>query len=670
METLSLILLLLALILLTNVIGHYIRFIPTALIQIIVGTLVALSIKELSIEVESEWFLLLFIAPLLYNDSSHFPREQLWKMRGAILGNAIVLVLLTTVIGGYFIHWMLPVIPLAAAFALAAILSPTDPVAVNGIAKRVRLPEPILNLVRGESLINDASGLVAFSYAVTAVMTGYFSLREASFEFVYMFAVGAVVGLVIIVVMNWLKIRLRRAGIDDVVFYALLQILTPFIIFFISEELLHASGVIAVVAGGLLHALIKERTETFFAQEQVLTDNIWTMIAYILNGVIFLLLGLTLPGATQAIFIDDAINNWRLLGYVSLIGLVILGIRLVWTLFFNWFDHRFLRKDEQRPPSFKRDLITTLVGVRGTITMVGVLSLPFLTDAGIAFPERSLIIFLAAGVIIFTLVLATIALPLLSPKGAVSQTDLDLNAQKQRMMLRAIQEVKQATNSDNSPVAFDLLNEYHVMLRLLRAEEKSEQELNVYNEQLKELRLEAVAWETEFVKAFFKNHDVPDLLKKETVASIEHRRRAIHSESTVRLYQPLRKLMRKRKRFTLSPDELIRLTEMEHALYEHVIGDIIDRLETCRDKYPTEVVQSVKGHYFRLRGKHTQWASPVGSKGDVEQQKEELCLRAIEVQRQEIAEMSKEGDLSSEKEKELRRFIHYIESVVLYEYVD
>ena len=535
METLSLILLMLALIILTQVLGHYIRFIPTALIQILVGTITALLISGLKIEVESEWFLLLFIAPLLYNDSSHFPRDELWKMRAAIFGNAIVLVLLTTVIGGYFINWLVPVIPVAAAFALAAILSPTDPIAVNGIAKRVQIPEQILNLVRGESLINDASGLVAFSYAVAAVVTGYFSIQQATTEFVYMFAVGAVVGLAISVAMNWLKMKLRRTGIEDVVFYALLQILTPFIIFFVAEEVLHASGVIAVVTGGILHALIKERTETFFAQEQTLTDNIWTMIAYILNGIIFLLLGLTLPEATREIFADDAINNWRLMSFVIEIGTVILLIRLIWTMFFNWFDHRFLKKADHRKPSFKQDVITTLVGVRGTITMVGVLSLPFVTESGEGFPERSLIIFLAAGVIIFTLVLATILLPLLNRGEADAQPELDLNSYKQRMVKRAITEIKQVVQEENSTVAFDLLNEYHVMLRLLRAQEKSEEELTHFNQQLKKLRLEAVQWERDLTKQFLQEHKTPDQLKKEVFRSIDNRREAIDKEARFRL---------------------------------------------------------------------------------------------------------------------------------------
>ena len=147
MNLLMTILILLLCLLISNVISHYIPFIPTALTQIAFGIMIALISSKLTLELETEWFLLLFVAPLLYNDGRHFPRDELWKMRRSILANAIVLVLVTTIGGGYFIHWMIPNIPIAAAFALAAILSPTDPVAVNGIAKRIHIPEKVLNLV-------------------------------------------------------------------------------------------------------------------------------------------------------------------------------------------------------------------------------------------------------------------------------------------------------------------------------------------------------------------------------------------------------------------------------------------------------------------------------------------------------------------------------------------
>ena len=270
-----------------------------------------------------------------------------------------------------------------------------------------------------------------------------------------------------------------------------------------------------------------------------------------------MLLGLTLPEATREIFADDAINNWRLMSFVIEIGTVILLIRLFWTMFFNWFDHRFLKKADHRKPSFKQDVITTLVGVRGTITMVGVLSLPFVTESGEGFPERSLIIFLAAGVIIFTLVLATILLPLLNRGEADAQPELDLNSYKQRMVKRAITEIKQVVQEENSTVAFDLLNEYHVMLRLLRAQEKSEEELTHFNQQLKKLRLEAVQWERDFTKQFLQEHKTPDQLKKEVFRSIDNRREAIDKEARFRLSQPIRKILWKRKRSNMSSDQLI-----------------------------------------------------------------------------------------------------------------
>ncbi|NRZ02132.1 NhaP-type Na+/H+ or K+/H+ antiporter, partial [Clostridium beijerinckii] len=266
MDLLMTILLLMGCLLISNIISHYVPSIPTALTQIVLGVIIAFAFKHTSFELEEEWFFLLFVAPILYNDGKYFPREELWKMRRSIFGNSLILVLLTTIGGGYFIHWMIPGIPLAAAFALAAILSPTDPVAVNGIAKRIHIPEKVLNLVKGESLINDASGIVAFNYAIAAVVTGYFSLKDAILNFSYLFLAGAVLGVIFALILTLIRFNLRKEGINDVVFHSLLQILAPFVIFIITEEFLHASGVIAVVVAGIVHSLISRRFETSIAE--------------------------------------------------------------------------------------------------------------------------------------------------------------------------------------------------------------------------------------------------------------------------------------------------------------------------------------------------------------------------------------------------------------------
>lgn len=277
---------------------------------------------------------------------------------------------------GLFIHWMIDEIPLAAAFALAAILSPTDPVAVNGIAKRVRLPKKVLNLVRGESLINDASGLVAFNYAITAVVTGYFSWQEAALDFSYKFVAGGILGLVLALLLIGIRLALRRQGIIDVTFHTLLQILTPFFIFIISEDVLHASGVIAVVVAGIIHSLVREQTATLVAEEQVLTENIWTILLFILNGIVFLLLGMSIPASMSGILENPEMGLGLIFSYVIAIGLVILGIRFIWAYLFSIYEYNYGKIAPDSKPSFKTSLLVSLTGVRGTVTMVGVLSIP------------------------------------------------------------------------------------------------------------------------------------------------------------------------------------------------------------------------------------------------------------------------------------------------------
>ncbi|MCM2532930.1 Na+/H+ antiporter [Neobacillus pocheonensis] len=476
MDLLITVLLLLVCLLISNIISHYIPSIPTALIQIAFGIMIALVFREISLGIETEWFLLLFVAPLLYNDGRHFPREELWKMRRSIFGNAIILVLLTTIGGGYFIHSLIPDIPLAAAFALAAILSPTDPVAVNGIAKRIHIPEKVLNLVRGESLINDASGLVAFNYAVAAVVTGIFSLKEAIFEFTFMFLAGAIVGLILGLLLTWIRFTLRKQGINDVTFHSLLQIMTPFVIFIITEEFLHASGVIAVVVAGIMHALINERTETMIAEEQVLTENIWSIVLFVLNGIVFLLLGLNIPSSMIETVANPNIGNWLAVGYVIAIGVVILGIRFVWSYFFSYYETRFDKTNDVAKPDFKTSMLCSLTGVRGAVTMAGVLSIPYLTISGKVFPQRSLILFLAAGVILFTLIIATMFLPLFSKGESIegeTPMQMDLSDAKKKILLKAIKKIKSEMNEENAAAAYRLMDEYTIRFNTLHPEEDS-----------------------------------------------------------------------------------------------------------------------------------------------------------------------------------------------------
>ncbi|MCM3701856.1 Na+/H+ antiporter [Paenibacillus macerans] len=673
MDLLITVILLLICLVVSNIISHYIPFIPTALTQIVLGIAIALAFDGIHLEIETEWFLLLFVAPLLYNDGRHFPREELWKMRGPILGNAIVLVLLTTIGGGYFIHAIIPEIPLVAAFALAAILSPTDPVAVNGIAKRIHIPDKVLNLVRGESLINDASGLVAFNYAVAAVVTSYFSLREAVYDFTYMFIIGAVLGLVLSLAMTWLRFSLRKQGIKDATLHSLLQILTPFIIFIVTENLLHASGVIAVVVGGIVHSLLRERTETMLAEERVLTENIWQTVLFILNGVVFLLLGLIIPSSMRATVENPNIGNTLAIGYVLAIGVAILAIRFVWSYFFSLYEYKASKSPETiAKPSVKYSLLVSLTGVRGAVTMAGVLSIPYVVASGQAFPERSLILFLAAGVILFTLVAATLLLPLFSKgatEGEATDEYIDMAEARSRLLRVAVQKIKAEMNEHNKAAAYQLMDEYKRLFRPVYLQQNAHRlERSEALGKMTEIQLAALKAERNYIhetmqsggmsKEMFETFEKALDLREEGLCRTARARISFLVGSAVRDW---RRATRKYRQFAgLRHGQEIQLQALQAAL-EYLKG-------LPREKEQDLALQRVILQYKRVIA-HLTSPGPQFSE-QMEAQKEELRIQVMDAERAEIHNMYEAGSINWEQARELRRMVNQVESVTLIEHAE
>ncbi|ULT57897.1 Na+/H+ antiporter [Neobacillus drentensis] len=678
MNLLMTILILLLCLLISNVISHYIPFIPTALTQIAFGIMIALLSSKLTLELEAEWFLLLFVAPLLYNDGRHFPRDELWKMRRPILANAIVLVLVTTIGGGYFIHWVIPNIPIPAAFALAAILSPTDPVAVNGIAKRIHIPEKVLNLVRGESLINDASGLVAFNYAVAAVVTGYFSLKEAIFDFSYMFIVGAAAGLFLGILITWVRYLLRKQGIIDVTFHSLLHILTPFVIFIIAEELLHASGVIAVVVAGIFHSLVKEKTETFVAEEQVLTEGIWSIVLFVLNGVVFLLLGLNIPTSMEQAVRNPNIGNGLIICYVIALGVVILGIRAIWSYFISYYEYHEAGTKDTPKPDIKTALITSLTGVRGAVTMAGILSIPFTKINGAAFPERSLLLFLAAGVILFTLLAATVFLPFLSNHEKIEGTDkhyISIQEAKRKILLAAIKKIREEINEENEAAGYELMAEYKRKFHQIQPGKNANSKYShVFQQQVTEIRLLALKVERIYIHDLMRKKGLDEEVFATFEKALDHREEALSNNVRSRTLYLLRVIKRTWDRFLLKyrKDKEVRVARLRvsrgiQLKSLHAALKFLEEYINKSDKI-TDAVNLVILDYKRIIDQLKQRAARYNEKS--EEQKEELRLRVMDIERAEIHRMYEFGEIGRDQTKELRKFINYIESVTLYEHVE
>ena len=682
MELLLTILMLLVFLLVSNIISHYIPFIPTALIQVGLGVIIAFIYPGANIEIETEWFLLVFIAPLLYNDGRHYPREKFWQMRAPILGNAVVLVLITTLGGGYFIHWLIPSIPLAAAFALAAILSPTDPVAVNGIAKRTHIPEDVLNLVKGESLINDASGLIAFKYAVAAVVTGEFFLGTAALDFAYKFALGLLVGIALGFLSSWLKYILHRRGVGDVVFYSLLEILMPFIIFIAAEEALHASGVVAVVFAGISHSLINDRIGNTMAEENLTTEHVWSVFGFTLNGIVFLILGMLLPSSMSIVVEDPNISNFIALGYAIAIYVIIMLIRFLWSHLFALFNYRRCeriknvrskgRKKEGLPPKVRDSLMLSFMGVRGSVTMAGVLSIPFWTMGGEPFPERPLIIFLCAAVIVASLVSATVFMPLLSQKKVDADKEgngFRMLRAKRRIILSAIDAVKLEITRDNELVANQVIREFKMWLENLE-HEQSPEEVTRHREIVRKLRLRGLKAERAYLETLGKSSSIDTETFEDFECLLSQREEILLSDAPMSIRHILRITFRKWRRSIRragkDPNECksealldIRAASLQSAI------DSLEKLSQ-KESYPGRMVKEVVADYQTMLSTISSYAPLTTEKRN--EQRIELKVKAIDAERFEMRRMYEEGEISSEQMKELRRFINHNESMVLYEY--
>ncbi len=394
-------------------------FIPVPILQICLGTIVAWPAFGLHVEFEPELFLMLFLPPLLFSDGWHVPKRDLWKYRWPILLLAVGLVVFTVVAAGYFIHFLIPAIPLPAAFALAAMLSPTDAVAVSAVT-RGKLPTPLMRLLQGESLMNDASGLVTFQFAIAAAITGVFSLLDASVAFL----IVALGGLAIGVIMSWLLGLLRswmiNRGWDDPATHVMFMLLLPFVAYVVAEHL-HVSGILSAVAAGMMQSwvdLLPKQTST-----RLLNRSVWGLLEFVFNGLIFVLLGLQLPSIIKKVLARTAPEQ-QLSTFLSelfvifLIFFILVLLRYLW-IQSNWFvmsRFRRLRKNVVDVPKTKHAaLLLTFGGVRGAVTLAGTLSIPLFINAKLEtpFPERDTMIFIAVGVILLSLVTACILLPIL-----------------------------------------------------------------------------------------------------------------------------------------------------------------------------------------------------------------------------------------------------------------
>ncbi|MEF9963669.1 MAG: Na+/H+ antiporter [Comamonas sp.] len=413
MHTVETVLLVLMIGAVTGIIARYIRAIPLPLIQIMLGAALSWPQKGLHIDFDPGLFMLLFIPPLLFADGWRIPKREFFALYRPILRLAFGLVLFTVIGMGYLIHWMIPEIPLTVAFALAAVISPTDAVAVSAITRNLGMPAHTMHVLEGESLLNDASGLVALKFAIAATLTGLFSWTQVTQEFLWIALGGLAVGAAAGWGFSYLRDTVtRRLGDVAATQMVLLLVLLPFAAYLLGEKF-GVSGILAAVAAGVA-TNFGDLNRADYISERMQTAGTWAMVESAFNGAIFLLLGLQLPSIIGVTLRDAGHDWWILVGYVAIISIALLSLRWIWLML---GVSRSLHKAHQagklvKKPDLWLNLATTLAGIRGAVTLAGALSVPLLLNNGQPFPARDMLIFLATGTILFTLVIGSIGLPL------------------------------------------------------------------------------------------------------------------------------------------------------------------------------------------------------------------------------------------------------------------
>ncbi|HDK3662518.1 TPA: sodium:proton antiporter [Staphylococcus aureus] len=505
MEIFETILIFIAVVILSSFVHTFIPKVPLAFIQIFLGMLLFITPIPVQFNFDSELFMVTMIAPLLFVEGVNVSRVHLRKYIKPVMMMALGLVI-TTVIGvGLFIHWIWPDLTIGAAFAIAAILCPTDAVAVQAITKGKVLPKGAMTILEGESLLNDAAGIISFKIAVGVLVTGAFSLVDAVQLFLIASIGGAVVGLLIGMALVRFRLTLMRRGYENINMFTIIQLVTPFVTYLIAE-LFHASGIIAAVVAGLVHGFERDRIMQVRTQLQMSYNHTWNILGYVLNGFVFSILGFLVPEVIIKIIKTEPHNLIFLIGITIVVALAVYLFRFVWVyvlypyfyLAISPFQKMMTKNDDDNPTTEKPPkrslyaLIMTLCGVHGTISLAIALTLPYFLAGHHAFTYRNDLLFIASGMVIISLVVAQVLLPLLTkpaPKTVIG--NMSFKVARIYILEQVIDYLNQKSTFETSFKYGNVIKEYHDKLAFLKTVEKDD-------ENSKELeRLQKIAFNVE-----------------------------------------------------------------------------------------------------------------------------------------------------------------------------
>ena len=505
-------LLLLLLIASLSVVGRWLPW--PQLITYLAGGVAAAYVSDFPrFALDPGFFFLCFLPPLIFSDGWLMPIRELLRAKRPILLLAIGLVAFTTVVVGLVAHALIPGLPLAMAFALGAIVSPTDAVAVNSATEHLKVPARMTTILNGESLLNDATGLVAFKFALAAAIAGTFSLGKAVGEFSLLSIGGFAVGLAVGYLIGRLRDLLRHVQASDSMIETTLSLMTPYAAYLLSERL-QVSGVLGVVAAGLYSGWRDPVKMDVEARQTA--SGVWSLVIFWLNGIAFVLLGLQFPPLLAAV--GHQFSVLQLMGLTAAVSAVAMAARIVWVFPGTYLPFLIPTvKRTETPPSPAGVFVVSWAGMRGTVTLAAALSIPLHLADGSPFPGRDIVIFLSFGVIATTLLVQGTTLEwLIRRLGIQEDEDRPREERRARMAaveagldaLRALEPL--ATTDDHTAALGLVIAEYEQRLAVLTADGETQKRASARRHAGHSYRLAALKAERSALDALWREGVIID----------------------------------------------------------------------------------------------------------------------------------------------------------------
>ncbi|RYN14529.1 NhaP-type Na+/H+ exchanger [Bifidobacterium animalis subsp. animalis] len=684
MSVLILILCILGAVLLSSFLSRFLPRISTPLVQIVLGLIASQMPFFPDVQLDPELFLVLFIAPLLYLEAHEINKSQLLKSLKLSLSLAIGLAIFTMVVVGFSLHALWPMFPLAAALALGAALGPTDAVAVSSLSHEATLTQRQIGVLKGESLFNDASGIVGFQFAIAAAVTGQFRVTEAAWEFLITFFGGAIFGCIVGVLANWVFESSRQLGWETTTTRILMELFLPFLLY-LGAEAVHVSGILSVVAAGLVIRFDRTGIGPNVARTNIVASSVWSVLSFSLNGAVFILLGMLLPGAMRTSWDNPMVSNYTLLAIILCVSALVVGLRFLWVsgmlrLARAQDSHKRRRMTPER---WRSAAVMTFGGAKGTITLSLMFTIPYTIADGEWFPMRDELIFIAGGVIIVTLLLANFLLPVIAPNSAKDASRETTEASIE-VLRRTVEELAELTTDENRSAVMVVINSYTQRIGRLK------NQLGTIDPSARiELQIDALNWEKEYVKRRLAEFRLdPTLSEREREVNVEACERLLdqimdtlrhtntkHDSSHVvwqvkgRAHSAQRRLVllsRRAANTIRRSTPLVNESEIYASLRNLELGafdHVIDRLyeEMSNTTYGTEYVSSLLMDYRRAEAALKSRPNMANSASLVTQI-EDVKRESFGIELSVIQNMVEAGDITRAQARQLRKNV-YVMSV-------